>query len=279
MEHQVRNDQATISYDIDGPGDAPAVLLINSIAATRELWARQVPALAGQYRVIRYDARGHGRSSAPPGEYTVEQLGRDALAVLDDAGAAAAHVCGISLGGLTAQWLGVHAPQRVASLVLANTAARIGTAESWTERIALVREKGMTAVADLTIPRWFSPEFQARDAETVRGFRTMIQACPAAGYLGCCAALRDADLREPIGAITRPTLVIASTADAATPADGLAFIRDRIPGARMVTVESRHLSNIEGAEEFTAALLDFLDDVTSRGAAAPGASSGPPAEA
>ena len=259
MDHQVQSGNATISYETEGPLDGPPLLLINSIASTRELWARQMPALSGRYRVVRYDARGHGESSAPSGDYTIEQLGRDAIAILDDAGIAAAHVCGISLGGLTAQWLGVHAADRVTSLVLANTGARIGSTESWAERIALVREKGMTTVADITIPRWFSTEFQERDPETVHAFRAMIKACPADGYLGCCAALRDTDLREAIAAINCPTLVIASTADAATPAEGLAFIRDRIPGAQMVTVESRHMSNIECAEQFTAALLDFLD--------------------
>ena len=159
----------------------------------------------------------------------------------------------------------MNAPARVASLVLANTGARIGTVEGWSERIALVREKGMSALAEMTIPRWFSPEFQERDPETVRGFRTMIQACSRDGYLGCCAALRDADLRQQIEAIRCPTLVIASTADAATPAEGLAFIRDRVPGARMVTVDSRHLSNIECAEEFTAAVLDFLEEAGAAG--------------
>jgi 3-oxoadipate enol-lactonase len=265
MEHLITSANATISYEVDGPADGPPLLLINSIASTRELWARQMPAFAGRYRVIRYDARGHGRSSAPAGDYTVEQLGGDALAILDDAGIAAAHVCGISLGGLTAQWLGVHAANRVSSLVLANTGARIGSNESWAERIALVRDQGMTVVADLTIPRWFSTGFQERDPETVHAFRTMIQSCPAGGYLGCCAALRDTDLREAIAAITCPTLVIASTADAATPAEGLAFIRARVAGARMVTVESRHMSNVECAEAFTAAVLDFLEPLTNRG--------------
>ena len=263
MEHQITSDGATISYEAEGISDGAHVLLINSIASTRELWARQMPALTGAYRIIRYDARGHGFSSAPPGEYTIDQLGRDALAILDDVGAPSAHVCGISLGGLTAQWLGIHAPDRVRSLILANTGARIGTLDSWNERMALVRAKGMTAVAELSIPRWFSPEFQERDPETVHAFRAMIQSCPAQGYLGCCAALRDADLRDRIAEIRRPTLVIASTADAATPAEGLAFIRDRIAGAQMVTVESRHLSNIECAEEFTAAVMDFLKEAPS----------------
>ena len=260
MDHHATSGNAIIGYQVEGPEGGPAVLLINSIASTRELWTRQMPALTSRYRVIRYDARGHGQSSVPSGDYTLDELGRDALAVLDHADVAAAHVCGISLGGLTAQWLGLHAPDRVSSLVLANTGARIGSVDSWNERMGLVREKGMTAVADLTIPRWFSPEFQQRDPETVHAFRTMIQACRAEGYLGCCAALRDADLRDRIADISRPTLAIASTADAATPAEGLAFIRDRVPGARMVTVESRHLSNIECAEEFTEALLDFLKD-------------------
>lgn len=262
MEHIVRNGDVALSYSTEGPPDAPVVLLINSIAATRELWARQLPALAARYRVIRYDARGHGRSSTPEGEYTLEQLGRDALAILDANGTSSAHICGISLGGATAQWLGIHAPHRVSSLVLANTAARIGTADGWNERIAFVREKGMSTVAEMTIPRWFSQGFQERDPDTVRGFRTMIQACSQEGYLGCCAALRDADLRDHVSSIRCPTLLIASTDDAATPAEGLAFVRDRVSGARMVTVESRHLSNVECAEEFTGALLDFLEEVS-----------------
>ena len=258
MEHDVTNDDATISYEVDGAPDAPALLLINSIGSTRELWARQMPAFAGAYRVIRYDARGHGRSSVPSGDYTIEQLGRDALAILDALAVRAAHVCGISLGGLTAQWLGTHAPDRVRSLVLANTAARIGSLESWSERIALVREQGMSAVADRAMPIWFSAAFHARDPETVHGFRAMVQGCPPEGYLGCCAALRDADLRDEIAGIGAPTLTVASTADTATPPDGLAFIRDRVRGAEMVTLDSGHLSNVECAPEFTAAVLDFI---------------------
>jgi 3-oxoadipate enol-lactonase len=260
MEHQVTTAGATISYEVDGPQDGPALLLINSIGSTRELWARQMPAFAGRYRVIRYDARGHGQSSAPKGDYTIEQLGRDALALLDALTIDAAHICGISLGGLTAQWLGINAADRVRTLILANTAARIGSLESWSERIALVREKGMSAVADRAMAVWFSPAFHERDPETVHGFRAMVQNCPPDGYLGCCAALRDADLREEIAKITAPTLTVASTGDTATAPDGLVFIRDRVRGARMVTLDSGHLSNVERAEEFTAAALDFLSE-------------------
>jgi 3-oxoadipate enol-lactonase len=255
---QVRSGTSGIDYETDGDPDAPALLLINSIGSSREMWARQMGAFRSAYRVIRYDARGHGASSVPRGPYTVAQLGGDALAVLDDVGAAAAHVCGISLGGITAQWLGLNAANRVRSLVLANTAARIGTIESWTERIDLVHQKGMSAVADLAMERWFTPAFRQRDPETVRAFRAMVQNCPADGYLGCCAALRDADLRDEVSAITASTLLIASTADTATPVEGLEFLRQRVTASQMVTLESAHLSNVERAEEFTEAVLDFL---------------------
>ena len=258
MEHQVTSGRATIGYTVDGEPGAPALLLINSIGSTREMWARQVPAFTSRYRVIRYDTRGHGDSSVPEGPYTIEQLGRDALALLDDVGVETADVCGISLGGLTAQWLGLNATSRVRSLVLANTAARIGTIESWNERVQLVREKGMSAVAEMAMPRWFSPAFHARDPETVRVFRAMVQSCPVDGYLGCCAALRDADLRDQVAGITVPTLLVASTADTATPPEGLHYIHERIPGSRLETFDSGHLSNVECAGEFTAAVMDFL---------------------
>ena len=155
-------------------------------------------------------------------------------------------------------WLAITAADRVASVVLANTAARIGAVDMWSERIALVRERGMTAVADVTIPRWFSPEFRERDPETVHAFRAMIQSTPPEGYLGCCAALRDADLREAISAITCPVLAIAGAADPTTTPEGLHFIHQRITGSQLVTLDTQHLSNIERAEEFTSAVLEFL---------------------
>jgi 3-oxoadipate enol-lactonase len=258
MERHVQTAAATISYSIDGAADTPTLLFINSIATTRELWSRQVAALAESHRLITYDARGHGRSSVPSGAYTIERLGRDALAILDAEGVASAHVCGISLGGITAMWLGVHAPDRVRSLTLANTSARIGSVEMWSERITLVREKGMAALAELTIPRWFTEAFRAREPKTIAQFRAMVAACPPEGYLGCCAALRDEDLRDAVGSIRRPVLAIAGRADVATPAEALQFVHERIAGSTLVMIESAHLSNVECAEEFNAALAGFL---------------------
>lgn len=264
VERYAESDGARIAYEVSGPAGAPALLFINSIGTTRALWDRQVARLHGAWRVIRYDARGHGRSSTPAGDYTLEQLGHDAVAVLDAAGASTAHVCGISLGGLTALWLGVHRAARVDSLILANTAARIGSLESWAERIALVRGPGMQAVADRAMGTWFTPAFHAREPETVAGFRAMVAGCPPTGYLGCCAALRDADLRDDVARLRGPVLAIAGTRDVATPPAGVEFICGRVPGSTLVTFDVAHLSNVEYAEGFTSAVTSFLPAEPSR---------------
>ena len=259
MSHTVDNAGVTISYSVDGPARAPLILFINSIGTTRELWSRQVAALRDRYRVITYDARGHGRSSAPDGEYTIAQLGRDALAILDAEQAAAAHVCGISLGGITAMWLGVHAPDRVRTLTAANTAARIASVPFWNERTAFVREKGMAALAEATMQRWFTEGFRAREPQTIQEFKTMVATCPPIGYLGCSAALRDEDLRDAIASIRCPVLAIAGRTDAATPPEGLQFIHDTIAGSTLVMLDAAHLSNVEQHEAFTAALRDLVE--------------------
>jgi 3-oxoadipate enol-lactonase len=249
---------ARIDYSIAGAATAPTLLFINSIATTRDLWARQVPRLSKSFRVITYDARGHGFSQVTAGDYTVEQLGRDALAILDAAGVESAHVCGISLGGITAMWLGVHAPRRIRSLVLANTAARIGSLEMWTERIAFVKQQGMATLADLTMPRWFTDGFRAREPHTIEQFRTMVAACPKEGYLSCSAALRDEDLREAIAGIRCPVLCIAGNADPATPPEALQFIHERIAGSKMLLLDAAHLTNVEQHEAFTKAVTEFI---------------------
>ena len=258
MNRRARHGEVEIGYSVDGPDDAPALLLINSIGATRGMWDAQVPVWARHLRVVSYHARGHGDSSVPGGDYSIADLAGDALAVLDDAGVARAHVCGISLGGLTGMWLGVHAPARVGHLMLANTAARLGTTDSWAERMALVRDRGMSGVADIALPRWLSDPFRRAHPETAQTLRAMIASCPAVGYLGCCAALRDGDLRDEIATITSPVLAIAGSVDATTPPRALAEITQRIPGAAMVTLDAAHLTNIEQAEAFTAAVLTFI---------------------
>lgn len=204
--------------------------------------------------MIRYDARGHGQSSRPPGPYTIAQLGQDALAILDAESIAAAHVCGLSLGGITALWIAVHAPARVRSLVMANTGARIGSVEFWDARMALVRERGMTAVADIAIPNWFTEGFRSREPETVQRFRADITSTAIDGYLGCCAAMRDEDLRDSLPSVRCPVLAIAGAADRSTPPELLQFVHQHVAGSQLVTLDAAHISNVEQESAFNAAL-------------------------
>jgi 3-oxoadipate enol-lactonase len=222
------------------------------------MWERQRRAFAGTHRVIVYDTRGHGQSSVPPGPYTIAQLGRDALAILDAEGVAGAHVCGLSLGGLTALWLAVHAPDRVRSLVMANTGARIGSVEFWDTRMALVRERGTAPAADIAINNWFTEEFREREPDVVQRFRDDIESTPVEGYLGCSAAMREEDLRDSLGAVQCPVLAIAGAVDRSTPPELLQFVHARIPGSRLVTLEAAHISNVEQEQAFNAALASFL---------------------
>jgi 3-oxoadipate enol-lactonase len=240
-----------LRYRVDGPSNGRVVLFVNALGTAMDLWEAQVGALADRFRVVRYDARGHGASAIPPGDYTIDDLGRDALSVLDAVAAPRAFVGGISLGGLTTMWLGANAPDRVDGLLVANTAARVGPEQRWIDRIALVRASGMRAVADLAMTAWFTEGFRTREPATVERFRAMVAASPPDGYLGCCAALRDADLRDDIDRIRARTLVIAGRQDPSTPLADAEFVAGRIPGARLAVLESAHLSNVECADEFT----------------------------
>ena len=208
--------------------------------------------------MIRYDARGHGRWAAPPGDYTIDDLGMDALAVLDAAGAPRAYVAGLSMGGQVAMWLGVHAADRVRGLVLANTAARFGGATSWNERIATVRAGGLAAVAEAGVANWFSAAFIEREPAVADRIRRMVARCSPVGYAGCCAALRDADLRDDLPRIAAPSLVIAGAVDTRTTVADAEYIRDRIPGATLVVLQASHLSNVEQPERFSDHLERFF---------------------
>ncbi len=245
-------------YRVDGAESLPPLLLSNSLGSTLDLWSAQIGPFAGRFRTIRYDTRGHGESTAPPGDYPLDLLGGDALAVLDAVGATHAHVCGISLGGLTAMWLALHAPERVTRIVLANTGARIGSQALWDERIRQIRDGGMASIADGILGRWFTPKFAERHPEVVAQFHEGVSSCIEDGYIGCCAALRDANLRKEIKVIRAPTLVITGRSDTSTPPALGELIRERIPSARLVELDSAHLSNVEQASSFTAAVLTFL---------------------
>jgi 3-oxoadipate enol-lactonase len=192
----------------------------------------------------------------------LKDLGEDAVRVLDAAGARRAHVCGSSLGGLTAMWLGLHAPTRVGRLILANTAARLGTVDSWQQRIDLVRAQGLSQLADTAPGRWFTEAFRANTAKAadIGAAKAMLLSCSPDGYIGCCAALRDADLRADIARIATPVLAINGSDDPVTPPAEGRFLRDRIPQAQFLELAASHFSNVELADAFNDAVLRFLRD-------------------
>lgn len=247
-----------LSYRVDGNPRGEALLFSNSLGTTHELWQPQLDALSSSFRIIRYDTRGHGASEAPAGSYTIDMLGLDALALLDAAGADRAHVCGLSLGGLTAMWLGVHAPDRIRSLILSSTAARIGSVSMWEERIAQVNAAGVAALADAAMGRWFTAGYRAAHPEIVSVYHRMLGATPADGYVGCCAAIRDADLRGAITSVVAPTLVIAGREDPVTPPSDAEDMRARIAGARVEILDAAHIANVEQAAAFNHLVSSFV---------------------
>jgi 3-oxoadipate enol-lactonase len=248
-----------VHHRVDGPPDAPALLMINSLGADLGMWEPQLPALTARFRVIRYDARGHGRSPVPPGRYALDDLGRDALDLLDRLGVARAHVCGLSLGGMTAMWLAAHAADRVDRLVLLCTSALLGPPSGWAERAATVRAAGTGAVADAVAARWLTPGYAADRPDELRRLRDMVAATPAIGYAGACAAIEEMDLRPDLPGIVAPTLVVAGADDPATPPEHGAAIAAAVPGARLEVVAGAHLTSWEQAETVNRLILEALD--------------------
>lgn len=255
---QMQKDDFSLHYTVDGAADAPVLVLSNSLGTDLTMWAPQMAALSAQFRVLRYDTRGHGQSGVPCGPYSVAQLGQDVIDLLDHLDIACAHFCGLSMGGMTGMWLGIHHPARIGRLVLANTAAQIGTPEAWNSRIATVNSSGMAAIIPGVIERWFTPAFRERAPDTVAAISAGLLATVPAGYVANCAAVRDMDQRDTVAAIRAPTLVISGTHDLATPPAGGQFVATHIAGAATIELDAAHLSNIEQPALFTQAVLDFL---------------------
>lgn len=249
-----------IHYRFDGAAQAPVLVLSNSLGTDLSIWDQQVATFSRHFRVLRYDSRGQGSSMVTPAPYTLERLGRDVIEMLDALGIVRAHFCGLSLGGMIGMWLAINAPLRIGKLALCNTAALIGPPELWNFRIDAVGKAGMAPLADSVLARWFTPAFLERAPADLQRLRQTLLRTPAEGYAGCCAAIRDADLRTAIGLIEAPTLVISGTGDTATPpADGR-FLVQAISGARYVELQAAHMSIIEAAGPFTETVTDFLTE-------------------
>ena len=255
----VQTDGARLYWRCDGADNAPVLMLSNSIGTDLALWEPVMPALMRAFRVIRYDARGHGASDAPGGEYSMERLGRDALAVADAAGAQRFHFAGISLGGMTGMWLGANAPERIDRLALCNTSPYFGP-DSWTARIAAVRSGGMAAIVDMVMGRFFTPGYVERADARYASLRRMFLSIDAGGYAGCGAAIRDMDLRPALPRIKATTLVVAGTFDLATTAEQGKAIAQAIPGARYAELPCAHIPTHEAGSGLVDLLCRFLSD-------------------
>jgi 3-oxoadipate enol-lactonase/4-carboxymuconolactone decarboxylase len=248
-----------IYYRLEGSGDRPLLVLAHSLGTDHGMWLPQVPALLDHFQVLRFDIRGHGASDAPPGDYSMEQLGRDAIAVAQAAGSRQFAFCGLSLGGMIGQWLAVNATECVTRLVLANTSPKVADASLFEARRRAVLEQGMTGIADAVMQRFFSAQTLGRGLPVVASTRATLLATQPAGYAGCCAAIRDMDHTALLGQIHIPTLVIAGDHDVSTPWDGHGEVLARsIPGALALRLPTAHLSNLEKPSSFNAALLEFL---------------------
>ena len=254
----VHVQRASLTVRVDGPDAAPVLLLSNSLSSDMSMWDDQMARLSQHFKVVRYDARGHGQSVASAGSYTIEQLGRDAVAVLDHVAVSRAHFCGLSMGGMVGLWLLTHARERIDRAVLANTSAHMGPPDLWNKRIELAREGGMEATVEPTVRRWFPAAFHAQAPATIERMRAMIRRTSLEGYVGCCVAIRDMDQREAICGIRNSALVIVGANDPATTPEAGRAIHAAIPGAAMTVLNAAHLSNVEQPAAFTDAVEGFL---------------------
>jgi len=249
-----------LSASLVGTAGAPVLVLGNSLGTTGELWRPQLAALGARFRLLRYEHRGHGGSPAPPGPYTIADLGSDVLGLLDEFDIQAAYYCGVSLGGMVGMWLAANAPSRIEAVALCSTSAYLPPAQMWTDRAALVRSAGMAAISGQVVGRWFTPAFTARHPGTPARFVTTLdERVVPEGYAGCCEAVAAMDLRPMLGSVKARTLVIAGADDPATPPWHGAVIAAAIPGARLYVIRgAAHLANVSQAAEVTAALLAHL---------------------
>lgn len=251
----------SVGYTLTGPGDAPVLTLSHSLAAHSAMWEPQLAELTRRWRVLSYDTRGHGATDAPAGRYSLEQLAEDALALLDALQVRRTHWLGLSMGGMIGQALALRAPDRLASLILADTSSRIPAEAraTWDERIKTAETQGMEPIVEPTIGRWFTAPFRERRPDVIDRVRAMIRGTDPHGYAGCCAAISALNLTDRLGGIKQPTLVVVGEEDQGTPVAVARTIHEGIKGSELVIIPSAsHLSNMEQPEAFTGAVTGFL---------------------
>ncbi len=254
----IQSQGCPINVEVEGPTEAPVLMLSNSLGTDLHMWDLQAATFAKHFRLVRYDRRGHGQSGVPNGPYSMEMLGRDALAVMDGLGLKRVNWCGLSMGGMEGQWLGANAPERMGRLILSNTHSYYPDKTLWDERIKNARENGLAPAVGPTMERWFTKEFRDRAPDAIARMREMFLKTQVEGFVGCSQAVRNMDLRDTHARIKAPTLVIVGRRDPATPPEAGKDIQARIPGAKLAELDAAHISNIEQPQAYTDTVLGFL---------------------
>lgn len=252
------SNDAQINYQTFGDATKPALIFSNSLGTNFKMWQAQIDFFQQDFFVICYDTRGHGASSAPQGPYSIDQLGQDVVNLLDHLNVEKAAFCGISMGGLTGQWLAIHRPERFNQVVVCNTAAKIGQEQAWNDRAALVREQGLQPIASTAASRWFTEPFIQSNATVVNNLQNDLAAGSAEGYASCCEALAKADVREQLKDITVPVLVVAGQQDPVTTVVDGQFMVERIANSQLFEINASHISNVELPNKFNQAVKQFI---------------------
>ncbi len=246
-------------YKIQGTPNSPVLIFSNSLGSDMSMWDELVPALLPYFRVLQYDTRGHGGSISPnPSSVTIADLAQDVIELMDELGIETAYFCGLSMGGLIGQHLGIHFPTRFKKIVISNTAAKIGTDQRWNDRIATITAQGLVSIVEDTMERWFTEDFRAKNPVRVAETRAMFLRSDVAGYAACCGAVRDADFREILGEVAVPMMVIAGDEDPVTNVEHAEFLQQQIPNGVIKVLHARHLASTELPQEYVETLLDFF---------------------
>jgi 3-oxoadipate enol-lactonase len=252
------DDGCPLHVDVEGREGAPVLLLSNSLGTNLHMWDEQAPEFAKHFRLVRYDRRGHGKSGAPKGPYSMERFGRDVLSILNALKIDRTNWCGLSMGGMVGQWLGANAKDRIDKLILSNTNFHYADKTPWNDRIKLVREKGLGELVGTNMERWFTKDFRTRAPQAIARMTEAFLATNPVGYIASCEAIRDMDFTASNSSITASTLVIVGKHDPATPPSAGEAIQKQIKGAKLASLDTAHIANVEQARQYTETVLNFL---------------------
>jgi 3-oxoadipate enol-lactonase len=267
MVDKISANGIEMAYRFDGPEGAPIVMLSNSLMSNHTMWDPQMAVLTEQYRVLRYDTRGHGDTDAPPGPYSIQLMAEDAVALLDALKIDKVHLAGLSMGGMIAQFVGANYPDRVHSLMLCDTASEMPTLEMWNDRISTAQDKGIAGLVDGTMQRWFRKPFLDSGSAAIEKVAEMIRTTGVQGYVGCASAVRDMSQTSILSRISAPTIIIVGADDPACTVAQSKVLESEIKGSQLVILkEAAHLANIEQVEAFNDAMMGFLNGLAGRSA-------------